>query len=192
MTPWTPPPVIMATLDIEPHTLNLGSKNEWITADIELPEGYNVSDIVVSTIRLNETIPAELEFTVVGDYDNDTIPDLMVKFNRATAAEFILSEGLMTGNVTLTVSGNLMDGNPFQGSAVITVRMPGDVNADGEVDGGDIAIAAKAFGSYGFDCLCPGSPPHPRWNCIADENEDNVIDGSDTVSIARNFGKAYP
>jgi hypothetical protein len=40
-----------------------------------------------------------------------------------------------------------------------------------------------AFGSY---------PGHPRWNPIADENEDGVIDGADLILITRNFGKAYP
>ena len=183
MKPWTLLPVITATLDVEPHTLNLGSKSELITAYLELPEGYNVSDVDVSTIRLNETIPPELEFRVIGNYDNDAIPDLMVRFNRTAVAELILSEGLMTGNVTLTVTGNLADGNSFQGSDVIIVRMPGDVNVDGKVDGRDIVHAALAFGS------CPRDP---RWNCVVDENEDNKIDGRDIVLIALNFGKAYP
>lgn len=182
MNPWTLPPVITATLGVELHTLNLGIKSEWIAAYIELPEGYNVDDIDVSTTRLNETIPVGLKFTAIGDYDNDTIPDLMVRFNRTAVSEFILSEGLMTGNVTLTVTGNLTDGNSFQGSAVITVRMPGDINADGKADGQDISIAAMAFGTI---------PGHPRWNCVADENEDNRADGIDIALIALNFGKAY-
>jgi hypothetical protein len=61
--------------------------------------------------------------------------------------------------------------------------MPGDVNADGKVDGKDIALAAMAFGS------CPG---YSRWNGATDENEDNKIDGKDIVLIALNFGKTYP
>jgi parallel beta-helix repeat protein len=179
INPWS---VIKVTLEIEPHTLNLGSKSESITAYIELPEVYNVSDIDVSTIRLNETIPAGLKFTAIGDYDNDMIPDLMVRFNRTAVSEFIMSEGLMTGNVALTVTGNFTDGNPFQSGAVITVRMPGDVSVDGKVDGRDIILAARAFSS------CPGDP---RWNCVADENEDNKADGRDLVLIARHFGETY-
>jgi len=60
--------------------------------------------------------------------------------------------------------------------------MPGNININGRVDIRDIAYAAQAFGSY---------PEHPRWNPIADENEDNKIDIRDLVLIAKNFGKAY-
>lgn len=67
--------MITATVVIHPQTLNLGSKGRWLTAHIELPKGYNLSDIDVSRIMLNDTIPVEL--TPIGDYDCDGIPDLM-------------------------------------------------------------------------------------------------------------------
>jgi parallel beta-helix repeat protein len=169
-------------IDFDPNTLNLKSRGEWVTAYIEFPEGYNVSDIDVSTIRLNGTIPAEVQPTAIGDYDNDTVLDLMVNFNRTMVSEFILSQGIMTGNVTLTVTGNLEDGTLFQGGDIIRVRMPGDINRDGKVDIKDVAIAAMAFGSY---------PGHPRWNSIADENEDGKIDMRDIAVICRNFGEIY-
>jgi len=76
------PPEIPATVDIDPDTLNLKSKGRWITAYIELPEGYDVNDINVSTVRLNDTIAAEQHPAEVGDHDEDGIPDLMVKFDR--------------------------------------------------------------------------------------------------------------
>ncbi len=177
------PAPLTAHIDINPDTLNLNSKGKWITSYIEFPEGYNMNDIDVSTILLNDTVPAELYPTEVGDYDSDGVPDLMVKFNRTAVSEYILSKGIMTGNVTLTITGQLDDGTLFQGSDVIRVRMPGDVNIDGKVDIRDIAFAAKAFGSY---------PGHPRWNPIADENEDNEIDIRDIGLIAKNFGKTYP
>lgn len=53
-----------------------------------------------------------------------------------------------------------------------------DLNDDGEVDILDIAAAANSFGS---------SPGHPRWNPMADVNEDNVVDLFDLVLIAINF-----
>jgi hypothetical protein len=46
----------------------------------------------------------------------------------------------------------------------------------------DVAIAAMAFGSYAG---------HPRWNSIADENEDGKIDMRDIAVICRNFGEIY-
>jgi parallel beta-helix repeat protein len=177
------PPVITATIDIQPQTLNLMSKGRWITAYIELLEGYNVSDIDTATIMLNNTIPIDLEAPIeIGDYDNDTILDLMVKFDRATVCNFILSRGIKYGNVTLMLSGKLYDGTLFEGYDTIRVRMPGDINMDGKVDMKDISIICKAFGSF---------PNHPRWNPIADENEDNKIDIADIALTCRNFGKTY-
>jgi hypothetical protein len=42
-----------AVNDIKPDTLNLVSNGNWITAYIELPAGYRVADINVSTIMLS-------------------------------------------------------------------------------------------------------------------------------------------
>lgn len=123
--------LIEATIDIDPNTLNLRSKGKWITAYIELPEGYNVADINVSSIMLNNTIPVEPKPMAVGDYDNDSIPDLMVKFDRAEVISYILAnidltelieERFMT--ITLTIIGYLYDGTPFQGRTAIKIIMP--------------------------------------------------------------------
>ncbi len=43
---------IIATIDIDPDTLNRGSKGKMITCYIELPESYDVKDIDASTILL--------------------------------------------------------------------------------------------------------------------------------------------
>ncbi|HVP93165.1 MAG TPA: dockerin type I domain-containing protein, partial [Acidobacteriota bacterium] len=45
--------VITLTVRICPRFLNLRSRGRWINAYIRLPEGYNASDIDVSSIRLN-------------------------------------------------------------------------------------------------------------------------------------------
>jgi Ca2+-binding EF-hand superfamily protein len=57
----------------------------------------------------------------------------------------------------------------------------GDVNMDGKVDGRDIAIVARAFGSI---------PGDPRWNALADVNDDGKIDGKDIVTVVKLFGKS--
>jgi len=129
MEPWTP--VINAAVDIIPNTLNLRSKAEYITAFIELPEGYNVSDIDVSSILLNNTIAADPDApTPIGDYDDDGIPDLMVKFDRAEVASYLLANVNMTQlyeerfmTITLTITGKLNDGTVFQGSDTIRIMM---------------------------------------------------------------------
>ena len=105
--------VSLEYVDIDPDTLNLKSKGKWITAYIELPEGYDVNGIDVSTVRLDDTIPAELRPTEIGDYDNDGIPDLMVKFSRQDLIEI-----LSVGQATLTITGEV-NGTSFEGSDTI-------------------------------------------------------------------------
>ncbi len=128
--PWSP--AISATIDNDPGTLNLRSGGQWVTCYIELPDGYDVADIDVSTVMLNDTIPVALLDvpvpdpvpTEIGDYDNDTIPDLMVKFDRAMVSAFILSQRITNGFVTLTITGEV-NGAPFEGTGTIRVLMGG-------------------------------------------------------------------
>jgi hypothetical protein len=120
------PPEITACVKISPNVLNLQSRGMWITAFIELPEGYNVQDINISTILLNNTIPATLKPTTITDYDNDGTSDLMIKFERHAVINLILQNSRFTGkleNVTLTITGYLNDGTSFQGHCTIRVLM---------------------------------------------------------------------
>jgi hypothetical protein len=94
--------LIDAFVDIDPNTLNLKSRGQWITTYIELPEGYDVSNIDISTVRLNDEILAELHPTQIGDYDNDRIPDLTVKFKRQDLIAI-----LSTGEAKLTITGRV-------------------------------------------------------------------------------------
>lgn len=112
---WSRTPVISATIDINPDALNLESMGRWITAYIEFSEGYNVADIDASTILLNDTIPAELHPTEIGDYDTDGALYLMVKFDRQEVIAL-----LGAGEATLTITGEV-NGIPFEGSATIRV-----------------------------------------------------------------------
>jgi len=107
---------IEATVDIEPDTLNLDSKGKWITCYIELEESPDAADIDVSTIKLNGTVPAEEKPAEIGDYDEDDILDLMVKFNRASVEE-ILEVG---DEVEIVITGELT-GTSFEGTDTIRV-----------------------------------------------------------------------
>jgi hypothetical protein len=114
-----------AMADIDPDTLNLKSKGNWITGYIELPEGYNVVDINASSIMLNGTIPVDPSAPkAIGDYDRDGVPDLMVKFDRTSVQSLILYRHITSGSVVLTLSGKLNDGTSFEGSDTIKVVAP--------------------------------------------------------------------
>jgi hypothetical protein len=111
------PDVIQAAVDIDPDTLNLNSKGKWIACYIELPEDYDVEEIKVSTIKLNDEVPAESRPTGIGDCDDDGIAELMVKFDRSAVQE-ILEAG---DEVEITVTGELDVDTKFEGSDTIRV-----------------------------------------------------------------------
>jgi len=129
---------IVATIDIDPDALNLRSfMSEWITCYLELPEDYDVVDMSRTTILLNDTLIVDSKWvdkpleSVIGDYDYDNNPDLMVKFDRFAVEEFIIyntfwdsSHGYMYAYVTLTVTGELNNGVPFKGSDTIKAIIP--------------------------------------------------------------------
>ena len=104
------------TIDFDPDTLNLGSEGKFVTVYIELPPSYEVSQIDISSIRLNGTVPALTKPTEVGDYDSDGIPDLMVKFDKAA-----MQDTLTVGEeVEVTITGEVA-GIVFEGSDTIRV-----------------------------------------------------------------------
>jgi hypothetical protein len=101
-----------ATIDIDPDTLNLKSKGRWITCYIDI-SGYDVNEIDISTILLEDTIPAEW-----GDIQNTT---LMVKFDRSEVEDYI---GVPQESIELKVTGEFYDGTEFEGSDTIRVICP--------------------------------------------------------------------
>jgi len=118
--------VLNAVVNINPDTLNLKSQSDKnaITAYIELPSGYNVSLIDVTTIRMSVNgtiISAQLTPTSIGDNDNDGVADLMVKFDRQAVIAALSGK---TGDVSMTVTGQLADGRQFAGTDTIKVINP--------------------------------------------------------------------
>jgi hypothetical protein len=113
-----PPETIAAHVEINPETLNLSSGGRYITAFIELPAGHVPSDIDVTTVRLNGTIPAMLKPVVIGDHDGNGVADLMVKFNRQELGSLPL------GAIELKVSGSMIGGRSFAGSDMIRAINP--------------------------------------------------------------------
>jgi hypothetical protein len=123
-------PTVVATVDIDSDTLNIKSNGEWITCYIELPEGYDADDIDSSLIFMNETIPVDISAPVeIGDYDEDGIPDLMVKFSRASIVEWL---GLVdysedpgkSFEVTFKISGRVKN-TLFEGYDTIRILTKG-------------------------------------------------------------------
>lgn len=133
---FTESPLIPATIDIDPDTLNLKSQGEWVTAYIELPGSCDVNEIDVSTVKLITPFGEEVSVdssapATVGDYDSNGIPDLMVKFDRATVVEYsgtvdTVDDGTgIDEDVEFTIKGELTGGTPFEGRDTVRVIKKG-------------------------------------------------------------------
>lgn len=109
---------IEAVVDIVPNALNIRSRGLYVTCHIELPDGFDVADIDVATVTINDVVSAEMEPTDITDYDTDGIPDLMVKFSRQDLIA-IIDE---IGEIEVTISG-MVGGQMFTG--VETLRVLG-------------------------------------------------------------------
>lgn len=149
---------------------------------LQLPDGYNASEINASSLILNSTISSES--ATIGYYNNDTAPELLVAFNMSSVSSFILDAGITLGNVSLTITGQLNDGTLIEGTMTVGVSaLMGDVNCDGKVDLADLVSLAYAYKS------CPGDS---NWNPNADfALPYGVIGLSDLVTIGAYYGQHY-
>jgi hypothetical protein len=119
---------VQATVDVDPDSLNLGSRGRFVTAFIEL-DGADVRDINPYKVLLNDQVhpivderygfvTSEEEYIV--DHDEDGILERMLKFDRS-----LVQATLSPGNVvTITISGYLNDGTKFQGTDTLRVLVP--------------------------------------------------------------------
>jgi len=122
-----------ATVDIKPDALQKKSQGQPVMAYIELPEGHDVAEVDVSTVRLCcGTAPCGDDGVrpdgspgakpEVGDYDRDGIPDLKVTFDRAEVIELV-ADVMPPQTVTFTVSGTVAS-KVFVGSEVVRIFGP--------------------------------------------------------------------
>ena len=101
---------IEAMIDLNPETLNLKSEGKWITCMIELPEEFDAAEIDPAAVCLAKIGEFDVDFFAEdkpqswGDKNENGIPDLTVKFDRATVIETIKNNEL-TGLVEMTVTG---------------------------------------------------------------------------------------
>jgi hypothetical protein len=132
-----------------------------------MSETFNVSTYYDGNLIGNLTIidlPPGNETTLTFDWNTASVTPCH-NYTISAQASIVPYEMNMTNN-------NYIDGK-------VKVRILGDINGDGKVDGSDLIIAAAAFASY---------PGHPRWNPIADVTEDLRVDGLDLILISRNYG----
>ncbi|MCG2725367.1 MAG: right-handed parallel beta-helix repeat-containing protein [Elusimicrobia bacterium] len=147
-------PPLLITLDLNPDTLNLKSQGQYVTAYIEVSGTKATEDIEPPTIKIisindellstpialvQETAgkSGKLKFAEIGDYDEDGIADLMVKFDRQSLIN-VLPIG---EQVEITLQGKFKDDEEFTAQDYIRTILPGNISAS---LGGNIIHASKA------------------------------------------------
>jgi parallel beta-helix repeat protein len=182
-------PQVNASLEIQPGLLNLKSQARYLTVYIELPKEYDVNCIDISSIVLNDTIEIDPgSQSRVGDYNSNSIPDLMVNFNRTRIKHYIFSNGFVDDRVVLHLTGKHYNitrfraRSIFEGNSILKVSLlSGDVNCDAKVNIQDIILAAHAYSSNDGD---------QNWNPNTNFAQPwNIIDLFDIVTITYHYGE---
>jgi hypothetical protein len=114
--------VVEIGFDLKPESIRPSSQGgpKHVHGFLEPPPPFSPADIDVASIRLNNVVPVDptAPAPVVGDQDNDGVPDLKVHFSR-DALEDILPSG---DRVTIKVTGLLGATRGFVGFDEIRVR----------------------------------------------------------------------
>lgn len=166
---------VAASVDIDPDTLNPGSQGSFVTAYIELPEGWDVAEIDIHSVQLcldEDCTNAEEQPTAVGDEDGDGIPDRMVKFSRQAV---IVLLGGRTGDVAFKVRGEVSD-SPFEGTDTIRV-----LDSQGDAEDSEPALPEEGSGEA-------TAPPEPASAPPMRTVEYQVQPGDTLTDIAARFG----
>jgi parallel beta-helix repeat protein len=186
-----------------PHIIDEDNRDRY---PLMKPYPWAMHDIGITNVKPSKTVvgqgfPLRISVTLfnygnntetfnVIVYANTTVIGTQRNINLNSRNYAILTfiwntAGFAKGNCTISAQvtsvqneTDIADNTLTDGT--IAVAMPGDLNADGVVDGKDIAITAKYFGKP--------SITFP----IADINGDDKIDGRDIAILAKNFGKPDP
>jgi hypothetical protein len=115
--------VLEAVIHFHPPVLNIKSRCRFMLCSIELPNGYEVGDIDISTVKISKIDDSQVEIfalpRLIGtgfDWRADEAK-LFVKFSRI---EIIESLDGKTGDVEFTVVGKVNESG-FEGKDVIKV-----------------------------------------------------------------------
>jgi hypothetical protein len=164
-----------------------------VTATVEnhgtSTETFNVTIYVNMTATANTTSIAKfLNVTL----DSGKIAALTASWNTTGFARgnyTLIAAADQVPEETNTTDNNFTDGHiliPIVGDLTGGSENPWDFVPDGVVDGSDLSIVAKCFGSW------PAAPPPMIWNANCDVNDDGVVDGGDLAIIAKHFGEGGP
>ncbi len=106
---------IRAIVKVTPKTLNLTSNGNWITCTVALGDNYDIGDIVLGSIMLND------ELEPVRAQIDEVEQKLLVKFDREGTQNMLSNTQDAQSTALMTVSGKLTDGTDFEGDDTIKI-----------------------------------------------------------------------
>jgi len=116
------------------------------------------------------------------EYNSILLIALQTNDNGTYEMAFKLPADSKLGNYTVYVN-SMVNGAKAVGSTsfeALSRAISTDINGDGVVNIVDIALVAKAYGSY---------PGHSRWNPAADLDDNGTINIVDIATVAKDYGK---
>lgn len=131
---------ITLEMNFSPQSLNLSSQGRWVTIHLFLSSSYNVSDIDISTIKLNDSLLPDSNFQGVNQFKKGkqdkikSASNLVLKFSRSDFVELV-GENRGDFKVTITgeINGKTFSANDMVGILSITPEVEGTlVSAIGE------------------------------------------------------------
>ena len=176
------------------------SNTTWALVTVSVP----THDIAIINVTSPKTVASEIVYIYVDVENQGAFTEtfnVTAYANSTSIATFtniaLYSRSILTvvfqWNATSTTKGNYIIGanvtsvpgeselkNNVYTNGMLKVTRLGDINGDNMVDILDIAMVARAYGSY---------PGHSRWNANADLDNNNIIDILDIAKVARNYGK---
>lgn len=168
-----------------------------------------VCDIAVISITLSKTVVGQgfsihINVTVENRGSNDETFDLTTYANSTEIDTKTISNLASSSQTTITfhwntasfskgkytigayawpVSGENETSNNRLDDGQVIVTVPGDIDGNFNVDGGDLGLLGFAWYSR---------PGDLNWNANADINSDNLVDGSDLGILGLNWFKGDP
>jgi ABC-type transport system substrate-binding protein len=160
-------------------------------------------DVATFGANLSKTVVCQgysvnVSFGVLNNGTSQTEFDVPLFWNTTVLTTYHLDHLNPNTNVTLSYTwntdaswakGNYSISTYFSHVGWVIVTGVGDISMDGKVDGRDLIILSRAFGSYGPNYYYPGSLATLGWNPNADITNDNKVDGRDLLIASRHFGE---
>jgi hypothetical protein len=194
------------TVSAETGTAN----NVFVDGTVQINPSPVIHDVAITSVisLVNETYQGWIEHVnatvenlgtatesfIVTLYYNSTIIDTKSVSNLLPAASITLNYAWNTTGVPVChnytiravasgIPGETNTANNVLSNGMIHVKLAGDINGDGYVNGRDGVLLGLAFTSR---------PGDPSWNPQADFNRDTFINAKDAVVLGSTFGTHCP